>query len=91
MPFQRKGENGRAGTSYKRQGTPHAGYRVAVAASRRRVAGDVEGCEEGKTLLWRTVCTNIDGRYVLSWAANPRVALSTDLLPLVFGCRYRIR
>lgn len=86
MPFQRGWQGG---DGLQEAGSPHAGYRVAVAAPRRRVARGVEEGEEG--LLWRTVCTNIDGRYVLSWAANPRVALSTDLLPLVFGCRYRIR
>lgn len=83
FPAGVEGDRG-SGTGYKRQG-----YRVAVAASRRRAAGDAEECEKG--LLWRTACTNIDGRYVLSWAANPPVALSTDLLPLVFDCRYRIR
>jgi len=88
VPFQR-GRRWQSGDGLQEAGSPRAGYRIVVVASRRRVAGGVGGCEKG--LLWRTVCTNIDGRYVLSWAANPRVALSTDLLPLVFGYRYRIR
>jgi len=48
-----------------------------------KTSSGAEALERG--LLWRRTRTNIDGRYVLSWAANPRAAIRTDLLPLVFS------
>lgn len=62
-----------------------AGYRVAVAACWRRGGWSKREGKEGRKcerLLWRTVCTNIDGRYVLSWRqTNPRVALDWFTTP----------
>lgn len=48
-------------------GSLRAGYTVVVVASKRHGAGGGKG-PGGEH-------TNIDGRYVLSWATNPRAAL----------------
>lgn len=75
--LQRGGEDGLQGGGLSLR----AGYRVAVAASWRRSGWSKRG-RECKRLLWRTVCTNIDGRYVLSWRpTNPRVALDWFTTP----------
>lgn len=74
-------ENGTRGYT-KGKGKRRPPLFAAVAASRRR--GDERGgCQR---LLSRTTCTNIGGRYVLSWTANQPLELhSTDLLLLVFS------
>lgn len=63
-----------------------AGYRVAIAACWRLGGWSKRERKRGKGMweaaLENVVCTNIDGRYVLSWRqTNPRVALDWFTTP----------